>query len=210
MNTVFRHSNSNITERKTPMNRFFSITKGAFLGIILAASALTLAGHSGYPAHAASPPQINALGLGGSARVWGFNFAPNSVERVQLLDKASHVLATKYVGTYSNGQLPWTQIDTSYVGPVVVRASRYQCIRFGIRNLCSYWTQSSTRVYVYSAPHIDQATPNRHPLTSGPAASHPAVPYASSCSTPTSTCWTLDTPRPITVAPTATGLRIHF
>jgi hypothetical protein len=147
------------TGTTTSINRLFSLAKGALLGILLAAGALTfaVAGPSGHAAHAAAPPQITALGLGGSARVWGFNFTPDGIERIQLLDSASHVLATKYVRAYSQGQIGWTQLTTGYVGSVTVQASKYQCYLLGIRPLCRYWTQSTTKVYVYAAPHIDQA-----------------------------------------------------
>jgi len=93
--------------------------------------------------------------------VWGFDFAPFGTERVQLLDKGSHLLATRYLTAISNGQLPVVQITTNYVGPVTVVASKLRCFRIGIRPLCLYLTESTTTSYVYAAPHLDQVFAER-------------------------------------------------
>jgi hypothetical protein len=140
------------------MKKLIGFTKGAMVGILLSAGALTLAvtNPTAPAAHAAQPPQISALAQGGSARVWGFGFTPFGTVRVQLLDNASHIVATRYLTAMSNGQLPWTQITTSHVGPVKVVASKLSCVRIGIRYLCFYSTESTTSSYVYAAPHLDQ------------------------------------------------------
>ena len=147
------------------MSKLLHIAKPALLGVILAAGSLTAAVSglsSTTPTFASQPPQISALGQGGSARVWGFNFAPNAIERIQLVDASSHVQATAYIRALSNGQLGWTQIRTSYVGPVSVVASKFFCLRIGIGTFCRYWTQSTTKVTVYAAPHLDEVYGESH------------------------------------------------
>jgi hypothetical protein len=133
------------------------------LGLLLTAGALTfaVASPAGPAAHAAPAPQISALAQGGSARVWGSYFTPFGTERVQMLDNRSHLLATRYLTAISNGQLPVVQITTGYVGPVTVVASKLRCFRIGIRHFCLYTNESTTRSYVYAAPHLDQVAGER-------------------------------------------------
>lgn len=140
------------------MNRVLGFSKGALLGILLSTGAFTFAvtSQAGPAAHAAAAPQIRALPQGGGVRMWGFGFTPNRSERVQLLDKNSHVLATSYLTALPNGQLPFTQVNTAHVGSVTLVASRLHCFRVGIRPLCLYVTDSRIRSYVYSAPHLDE------------------------------------------------------
>lgn len=91
----------------------------------------------------AAPEHIWADGQGGGAIVFGDNFTPRAVVRVELLDSGLHtVVAKEYLTTLSNGSfdlLVWTR----YTGAVWVAADS--------PGGPTVWAKT----YVFPAPHLD-------------------------------------------------------
>jgi hypothetical protein len=161
-------NNTNLdNERTTSMSKLLRIAKPAVLGLLLAAGSFTAAvgGLSTTTTFASQPTQINAFGMGGSARVWGSYFTPNTIERVQLIDSSSHVQATAFTRILWNGQLGAVQMPTTYTGSVSVVASKYSCIRFANRPFCRYWTQATTSTTIYASPHLDSVFGEAYSVT---------------------------------------------